>query len=331
MRIGLLAAARITTAAVVEPATRIDGADVVAVAARTLERAQVAADRWGLGLAFGSYQELVESPEIDAIYIATPAALHHRWTLAALAAGKHVLCEKPFASNAGEAREMVAAADAAGLVLMEAFHWRYHPLVGQMRAILDSGRLGTIKRVEGTFELSEDVIPRGDIRWDIEIGGGALMDLGCYPVHWVRWAVGAEPTVISAEAVCPEPEIDGRLSAELLWASGTTGRIRCSMIEPLGSPTVLRLDVFGSEGKMLVTNPIAPQSGTRLVVETSAGTDTIAVDRSATYDHQLAAFRDAVELGIAPPTSGAEPIANMVVIDDCYRAAGLQPRPSIDA
>jgi predicted dehydrogenase len=329
MRIGLLAAARITPLAIVEPAARIDGVDVVAVAARTLERAQAVADEWGVDHAFGSYQELIESPDVDAIYIATPAALHRRWTLAALAAAKPVLCEKPFASNAGEAREMVAAADSAGLVLMEAFHWRYHPLVGQMRSILDSGRLGTIKRVVGTFELPDDVIPRGDIRWDIELGGGALMDLGCYPVHWVRWAVGAEPTVLSAEAVCPEPEVDGRLSAELLWASGTTGRIRCSMIEPRGAEHVLRLDVFGSDGQMLVTNPIAPQSGTRLVVETSDGTETIDVERSATYDHQLAAFRDAVELGIAPPTSGAEPIANMVVIDDCYRAAGLQPRPSI--
>jgi predicted dehydrogenase len=329
MRIGLLAAARITPLAIVEPAARIDGVDVVAVAARTLERAQAVADGWGVKQAFGSYQELIESPDVDAIYVATPAALHRRWTLAALAVGKPVLCEKPLAANAAEAREMVAAADDAGLVLMEAFHWRYHPLVGQMRSILDSGRLGTIERVEGTFELPDDVIPIGDIRWDISIGGGALMDLGCYCVHWVRWAVGAEPVVVSAEAVCPVPEIDGKMSAELRWDSGTTGRIQCSMIEPLGSPTVLRLDVFGSEGQMLVTNPIAPQSGTRLVVETAAGAETIEVERSATYDHQLTAFRDAVELGIAPPTSGAEPVANMVVIDDCYRAAGLQPRPSI--
>jgi predicted dehydrogenase len=103
------------------------------------------------------------------------------------------------------------------------------------------------------------------------------------------------------------------------------------MIEPPGSPPLVRFDVSGRDGRMLVTNPMAPQSGSVLVVETSDGTDTIEVDRSATYDHQLAAFRDAVELGIAPPTSGAEPIANMVVIDDCYRAAGLRPRPSIDA
>jgi predicted dehydrogenase len=329
MRLGLLAAARITTTAIVEPVARIEGVELVAVAARTLERAQEAAGEWGVGQALGSYQELVESPDVDAIYIATPAALHHRWTLAALAAGKPVLCEKPFASNADEARAMIAAADDAGLVLMEAFHWRYHPLVGQMRSILDSGRLGPIERLEAVFDLPETEIPRDDIRWDIRIGGGALMDLGCYPLHWVRWAVGAEPTVVSAEAVCPVPEIDGRLSAELRWDSGTTGRIECSMIEPEGSPPVVRLDVFGRDGRMLVTNPMAPQRGALLVVETADGTDTIEVERSATYDHQLAAFRDAVELGIVPPTTGDEPIANMVVIDACYRAAGLQPRPSL--
>ena len=147
-----------------------------------------------------------------------------------------MLCEKPIAANADEAREMVAAAEAAGLVLMEAFHWRYHPHVGQMRSILDSGRLGTIERVEAIADLTEDIIPRDDIRWDITIGGGALMDIGCYPVHWVRWAVGAEPTVVSAEAECLVPEIDGRMTAELRWESGVTGRIECSMIEPAGRP-----------------------------------------------------------------------------------------------
>jgi predicted dehydrogenase len=173
------------------------------------------------------------------------------------------------------------------------------------------------------------VIPRDDIRWDLALGGGALMDLGCYAVHCVRWAVGAEPTVVSAAADCPVLEIDGRLTAELRWDSRITGRIRCSMIEPEGQPDVLRLDVFGSDGQMLVTNPIAPQSGTELVVETADGAETVEVERSATYDHQLVAFRDAVECGTAPATTGAEPIANMVVIDECYRAAGLRPRPSI--
>ncbi|MGH9133759.1 MAG: Gfo/Idh/MocA family protein, partial [Ilumatobacteraceae bacterium] len=266
---------------------------------------------------------------VDVVYVASPHARHEPDTLTFLAAGKPVLCEKPFASNADEAREMVAAADAAGLVLMEAFHWRYHPLVGQMRSILDTGRLGSVERVEASFEIPDGQIPRDDIRWDLTIGGGALMDLGCYPVHWVRWAVGAEPTVVSAEAVCPVPDVDGRLSAELRWDSGITGRIHCSMIEPKDTSRVLRLDVFGSAGRMLVTNPIAPQHGTELVVETADGRETIEVERSATYDHQLVAFRDAVESGVTPPTTGADPIANMVVIDACYRAAGLQPRRSI--
>jgi predicted dehydrogenase len=173
------------------------------------------------------------------------------------------------------------------------------------------------------------MISRDDIRWDITIGGGSMMDIGCYPVYWARWVVGAEPTVVSAQADCPVPEIDASMSVELRWESGITGLVRCSMVLPHGTSRVLRLDVFGRDGRMLVTNPAGPQWGASLVVETAAGTETFEVDRTATYDYQLAAYRDAVELGVVQPTMGDEPIANMVVVDECYRAAGLRPRPSI--
>jgi predicted dehydrogenase len=343
LRLGLLAAARITGPAVIEPAALVEGVELVAVAARSPERAREVAETWGVPMALASYDELVTSPDVDAVYVATPASLHHRWTLAALEAGKHVLCEKPLAANAGEAREMVAAAERADRLLMEAFHWRYHPLVGQMAEVLASGRIGAIERVEASFDLPDGQIPRTDIRWDVAIGGGALMDLGCYPLQWVRWAVGGvrhrfavsdtvgEPMVVAAVAECPVPDIDGRLSAELRWPSGVTGSISCSMISP--DPPRIRLDVFGTDGRMLVTNPLAPQFGSRLVVETDAGGRTveteIEVDRSTTYEHQLAAFRDAVATGVAPPTSGADSVATMELIDACYRAAGLSPRPSL--
>ena len=327
MRLGLLAAARITGPAVVEPARLVDGVDVVAVAARSADRARAYADQWGIPISYGSYDELIESPEVDAIYIATPASLHREGTLAALAGGKHVLCEKPLAANADEAREMVAAGEASGLIMMEAFHWRYHPLVGQMAAVLASGKLGTIQRVEGVFNLPVGVIPEGDIRYDLALGGGALMDLGCYPLQWVRWAVGSEPSVVSAAAECPVPEIDAKLSAELAWPSGVTGRIECSMIEPPGVMSA-RLDVYGSAGRMLVTNPLAPQRGATLRVETNDRVDEVPVATTSTYYHQLLAFRDAVTTGVAPLTCGADSIANMNLIDACYRAAGLAVRPS---
>jgi predicted dehydrogenase len=329
MRLGLLAAARITTKAVVDPARLVPEVELAAVGARSLERARASAAEWDVPLAYGSYEELLADQTIDAVYIATPAALHKKWTLAALAAGKHVLCEKPFASNAVEAREMVAAGEASGLILMEAFHWRYHPYIDQICSVVDSGAIGTVQRVEGYFNLPDGAIPRGDIRWDLSLGGGALMDLGCYAVQWVRWLVGEEPAVASATADCPLPGVDGFLRAELSWPSGVTGAVECSMIAPVDGLDI-SLTITGENGTIVAENPVAPQNGATLVVETADGRTEHDVDITTTsYFHQLVAFLHAVESGVAPITSGADAVANMVVIDACYRAAGLEPRPSL--
>lgn len=332
MKLGLLAAARITQGAIIEPAADIDSIELVAVAARDIYRAQESAAAWNIPVAFGSYEELIASNDIDAIYIATPASLHHRWTLAALEAGKHVLCEKPFAANAAEAREMVAAGAAAfeanGQILMEAYHWRYHPMVDQMRAVIDTGRLGTLQHVAGRFNLPDEFIPRTDIRWDLSIGGGATMDLGCYPAQWVRWAVGSEPTVISASAVTPVEEIDGSLTAQLEWPHGVTGTLQSTMIGPTEMPEI-DLVVTGSNGEMVAMNPLAPQHGATITVTDANGSEEIAVETSSTYLHQLRAFEHAIGTGTMPITSGQDAIATMELVDACYTAAGLQPRPSL--
>ncbi len=329
MRLGLLAAARITTKAVVDPARLVPEVELAAVGARSLERARASAAEWDVPVAYGSYEALLADQTIEAVYIATPAALHKTWTLAALEAGKHVLCEKPFASNAAEAREMVAAGEASGLILMEAFHWRYHPYIDQIRSVVDSGAIGAVQRVEGYFNLPDGEIPRGDIRWDLPLGGGALMDLGCYPVQWVRWLVGEEPAVVSATADCPVPGVDGFLRAELSWPSGVTGAVECSMIAPADGLDI-SLTITGANGTIAAENPLAPQNGATLVVETAEGRTEHDVDTSTTsYYHQLVAFLHAVESGVAPITSGADAVANMMVIDECYRAAGLEPRPSL--
>ena len=329
MRLGLLAAARITGPAVVEPAQIVPGVELDAVAARSLVRAEEAAREWGVARAYGSYQELIDDPELDAVYIATPAALHHRWTLAALEAGKDVLCEKPMAANAAEAREMVDAAAGAGRILMEAFHWRYHPLVAQIDDIVRGGRLGTLRQVHGRFDLPEGHIPAGDIRWDLSLGGGALMDLGCYTLQWVRWAAGAEPEITSAAAECPVPGVDGRFAAELAWASGVTGSITSSMIST-GRPDV-RLELTGDSATATITNPLAPQRGARIEIRTGDHVEEISVDGhdTTTYQHQLAAFVDAVSTRVPPLTSGVDSVATMALIDACYTAAGLAPRPSL--
>lgn len=338
MRLGLLAAARITGPAVVEPSRVVDGVELVALAARSPDRAAERAAEWGVPVVHPTYQDLIDDPDVDAVYVATPAALHHHWTLAALAAGKDVLCEKPLAANATEAREMVTAARSAGLVLMEAFHWRYHPLVERVGGLL--GDVGPIRHVHGAFCLPDGHVAPGDIRWDLALGGGALMDLGCYPLQWVCWAAGGapggrEPRVVAADARCPVPDVDGWFRAELAWddpdggpGAQVTGSIECSMVD---EGFDAHLDVQGEHGRLLVTNPLAPQRGARIELHVGDEHTEVAVPAAdtTTYQHQLVAFREAVASRIDPPTSGDDSIATMELIDACYRAAGLAPRPSL--
>ncbi|MGI9644955.1 MAG: Gfo/Idh/MocA family protein [Ilumatobacteraceae bacterium] len=329
IRLGLLAASRIATSAVVAPAADVDGVELAAVAARDLDRARAAADEWSIADAYGSYDELLAADDIDAVYVGTPAALHRRWAIAAIEAGKHVLCEKPLASNADDARRIADAARDGGVVVMEAFHWRYHPYTGQIRSVLDSGVLGRIDRIEGLFDIPDGRIGRDDIRWNLSIGGGATMDLGCYPIQWVRFAAEADPDVVSAVADCPVEGVDGSLTAELRWPSGVTGSVGSSMIAA-GDEVVSHLKVAGERGTITATNPLAPQNGGALLtVETDAGTETQDVDRSATYVHQLVAFEKAIVDGIDFPTTADDGVRNMEIVDACYRAAGLEPRPAL--
>ena len=329
IRLGLIAASRIAKPAVVDPAADVDGVELTAIAARDRERAESTAAAWGIPTVFDSYESLIESPGVDAVYIGTPASLHRQPAIAAIAAGKHVLCEKPFAANADDARLIADAARASpGVVVMEAFHWRYHPYAQQIRAVLDSGVLGALQHVDAVFDIPDGDIGRDDIRWSLPLGGGATMDLGCYSIQWARFAAGSDPEVVSAEAVCPVDGVDGSLVAELRWPSGVTGRVGSSMIAT-GNDVDAHLRVVGERGEMLATNPLAPQNGGALLtVQTDAGKVTHEVDRSATYFHQLVAFRDAIVDGVPFPTTADDGVRNMEIIDACYRAAGLDPRPS---
>ena len=329
LRIAALAASRIADAAIVQPCRDVDGVELVAVAARDADRAAAAADRWGVDRSFGSYEELLDDEEIDAVYIATPASLHRRWAVAAIEAGKHVLCEKPFAANGADARLIADAAASSDVVVMEAFHWRYHPFAAGIAEVLSRGDIGTIRHVSAVFDIAAGRIAPGDIRWDLALGGGATMDLGCYPLNWVRFAAGPDVEVVSATAECPVPDVDGSLTAQLRWASGATGWIRSSMVaESDGMVAWLRIE--GDAGLLVADNPLAPQRGAELRVETAAGATVSTPTDRPTYDFQLEALRDAVNDGTPFPTTAEDGVAMMELIDDCYLAAGLPVRPTLD-
>lgn len=318
--IGVLGAAKISTPALLHPAADTDGVEVAAIAARDRSRAQAQADAFGIAQVFDTYEEVLAS-DVDAIYNPLPINLHHEWTLKALAAGKHVLCEKPFASNATEAREMVVAADAAGLVLVEAFHWRYHPLAARIAERVAD--VGSMQHIEADFSV--EISPEDDVRQSYELSGGALMDLGCYPAQWIRFVGHAEPTISSASMVQGRPNVDVATTIDMTFPDGVTGRLFTSM-QP-GIDRGASLTVTGDAGVLHVMNPIAPHHGHQLTFTPVGGeAEHEVVDGRTTYHHQIEAFRDAVVDGVTAPTGGVDSIATMEFIDAAYLAAGLPLR-----
>ncbi len=321
MRIGTLGAARITPSALIKPARSVDTVEVAAVAARDRPRAEAFAAKHGIPVIHDSYEALVNDPSIDAVYNPLPNALHAEWTLRALQAGKHVLCEKPFTSNADEARTVAATAEKSGLVAMEAFHYRYHPLMERALEIVRT-ELGEIRHVETWMCFP---LPRfSDIRYSLKLGGGALMDAGCYAVHCLRTLGPGEPSVVSASALLQSPGVDRAMTADLRFPTGATGRINASMWS--GQLLKIAARVQGTRGTLHITNYAAPQYFHRVTVTVDGLRRRERVPGEATYTYQLRAFAAAVQNGTAPLTPPQDSIANMTVIDDIYRKAGLPLR-----
>jgi predicted dehydrogenase len=322
VRIGILGAARIAPAAAIKPARNVQEATIGAVAARDRSRADAFASKHGIPRVHDSYADLVADPDLDAIYNPLPNGLHAEWTIAALEAGKHVLCEKPFTANAKEAEDVAAVASRTGLVVMEAFHYRYHPLAQRMRDIVDSGELGATQRVETALCFP---LPKfSDIRYQYDLAGGATMDVGTYTVHMARLVGREEPEVVSAEPKLRTRDVDRAMRAQLKFPSGHTGQITCSMWSTWVLQTTVK--VIGDRGELHVINPTAPQAWHRFRVKSGGTSRTEKFPRKPTYEYQLEAFCAAVLRGEPTLTPPADSIANMRVLDAIYVAAGMTPR-----
>jgi predicted dehydrogenase len=322
VRIGILGAARIAPLALINPAKETREVVVAAVAARDVSRGQAFAAKHNIARVHDDYDKLIADPELDAVYNPLPNGLHGRWTRAALAAGKHVLCEKPFTANAVEAREIADLAAQSDRVVMEAFHYRYHPLALRVEEIVASGEIGKLQHVDVTFCFP---LPKfSDIRYNYSLAGGATMDAGCYAVHMVRTFGRGNPEVVAAQAKLRDPQIDRAMTAELRFADGHTGRIRCSM----WSSRLLQISahVVGNRGELRVLNPVLPHAFHRLTVKASGGKRVERFGRRASYAYQLDAFAGAVLRGEPVKTTPEDAVENMTVIDAIYRGAGLPLR-----
>ncbi len=311
LRIGVLGAARIVPAALLTPARSIDDVEITALAARDPARAQAFAKRHGIPRVFRSYAELLADPDVDAIFNPLPNSLHCEWSIRALEAGKHVLCEKPLAATALEAEQMVTAAARAGRVLMEAMHYRHHPLAARMIALARGGALGRVLRIE-TSVCVPPPLP-GDIRYQRALAGGALLDVGVYAVHMLRHLAGAEPAIVRPEVRFASSGVDRFVCAEALFADGRTGRVRCSLLSPVFFDVSAR--VVGDRGELRVCNPLLPHRYHRLAIRAYGETRVERWPGSTSYEHQLRHFVRSVRVGEPVLTSADDALRTMRVID----------------
>ena len=326
LRIGVLGAARITEEALISPA-RATGHRVVAVAARDRARAESFAARHGIERVLDSYADVLADPGVEVVYNPLANVLHGPWNLAAVAAGKHVLSEKPFASTAEEAEEVRKAAATAGVAVVEGFHYLHHPLLRRLQQLLDDGELGELRAVEADMVMPAP--DDGDPRWSFELAGGALMDLGCYSLHVARMLgryAGGEPRLVGARAVerAGHPGVDEWLTAELEYPSGATARAHCDMA---GDEWRFRCRVVGSRGEAVLANFVKPAWDDRLVVTTSSGRRVEHLGTRPSYDYQLTALAAHLRGGAAFPLDLDDAVTQARLIDQVYEAAGFPLRP----
>lgn len=324
IRIGILGAAAIVPMALTGPARNVHEVQVLAIAARDPKRAYSFAKRHHIPRVHQTYAALLADPDIDAIYNPLPNSLHAEWTIRALKAGKHVLCEKPIASNTTEAEDMAKAARETGLVLSEAFAYRYFPLAERVKQIMQSGELGMIQHIDAQFCF---LLPSpNNIRFNYDLAGGALMDCGCYPVSLIRYLAGAEPTVERAEARLLRPQVDHNMTAHLSFKDGRTARLECGMLSRKLFRSVLR--VQGDAGRLRVISPFQPHWFNWLSVHGRNGKHRERVRGENSYTLQLRAFIKAIRGEIKLNTDPNDAVGNMRVIDAIYAKAGLNKRGS---
>jgi len=318
VRWGVLSTARIATQQVIPAMQAGKYCQIAAIASRDLVKAEGAARQLGIPKAYGSYKDLLADPEIDAVYIPLPNHLHVPWSIKALDAGKHVLCEKPIGLTAAEAGELFDAAQRQPrLKVMEAFMYRHHPQWQQARRLVTEGSIGHLRTIQSFFSYYND--DPGNIRNMADIGGGGLMDIGCYSISLSRFLFGTEP-----ERVCGIMEYDPRFKVDRLtsgildFGTGTSTFTCATQLMSYQS-----VNVFGTEGRIEIEIPFnpPPDQPTRMWHQRGAETHEIVLDVCDHYTIQGDLFSQAVLNDTEVPTPLKDAVANMKVIEALIRSA----------
>jgi D-xylose 1-dehydrogenase (NADP+, D-xylono-1,5-lactone-forming) len=319
LKLGLLSTAHINEK-LVGGARLVDEVDVVAVASRSVERATAQAEALGVPRALGSYEELLADPDVDAVYISLPNSMHVDWSVRALEAGKHVLCEKPLARSVEPVERAFDAAEAAGRVLAEAFMWRHHPQADRLVELLP--RVGELRvvRAQFSFALGPDVLDSaGDIRLSGELEGGALMDVGCYCVSAARLVAG-EPVAVTGQQV--GDEVDRRFTGTLRFDGDVLAHFDC------GVDTVDRaeLEVGGSEGALLLGDPFHSREPVIEVRAADGSVERVEVEGDDPYACELRDFAAAAAGERQPRLGRADAVGQARAIAALYESAASGAR-----
>jgi predicted dehydrogenase len=313
LRVGIIGAARVAIYAMIAPAVANSRVEVLAVAARDPARAREYAAQHDIPRVHESYAALVADPEIDLVYVATPPRFHLEHARLAIAAGKPLLVEKPFAMNAAEAATLLAEAQAAGVPVFEAMHSRHHAIWPVIAGLLP--QLGALHRLDAALDAPVSSAA-DEFRWDEGLGGGALMDLGVYPLTWVR-AIAGEPLAVTSATMRRQRGADAAFEAVLAMPGGATASVASDMAAPFRA----RLVVTGANGMLRVDNPLAPQHGYRIELKSPGGVQCFTAEGPGSYDAQLAAVVETLLDGAGFALPAADPVASMRAIDMVRAAA----------
>ena len=315
LRVGLLSTADINRL-LLGGARAAEGVEVVAVASRERERAESYAAEHGLGRAHGSYDELLADEEVDAVYVPLPNSLHVEWSIRALEAGKHVLCEKPLTRHPEQAEAAFDAAEGAGRVLAEAFMWRHHPQAARLRELVAGGAIGSLRLVRASFSFDIFSMDRpADVRLQAGLEGGGLMDVGCYCVSAMRLLAG-EPELVAGTRIDGGDGVDVRFTGTMAFADGVLGSFDCGL-DMVGRH---ELEVVGDAGALVLADPWHGRSAS-IELRRPGGAEMIAVASANPYARELEDLAAAVRGEREHPFGRADAVGQARTIAALYRAA----------
>lgn len=304
---GLLSTARINNA-LIPPLRTSKRNKLAAVASRSQENADTYAKEKKIPRAHGTYEALLADPEIDVIYNPLPNHLHAEWTIKAVEAGKHVLCEKPLALSVEEVDAIQAAASKHERVVAEAFMYRHHPQTLKVQELVKNGSLGTVKLIRGSFSFM--LTREGDVRLNPEYGGGSIWDVGCYPISYARSVLGENPLEVFGQQITGPTGIDELFAGQIRFANRALMQFDCSFVIPFHA----FMEIIGSEGTLNIPNPFKPNENEKIYLTRDGKTETIKIKGQELYIGEVEDMADAILLGKEPRISLADSRANVMTI-----------------